>query len=258
MRKILLLALTMLISLAASAVNYAEAGDSAYSKKEYATALENYNQALQKQGTSSDLYYNIGNTYYRLGDIAHSVIFYERALVLDPSNKDARTNLAFVKKGIAGAPEDDSTFLSNIHMRIEAWMSPNAWAWSAFGLFVVFCLCIATYLFAEKTTLRKTGFFGGIVIFVVFIYVLVIAWTTAAAIDEHDYAVVTSPVSNMRSQPSSKSSKGDKIIPIYEGTKLQIVDSLATPDDDTVSMWYEARINNTSRAWINAADVERI
>ena len=248
----------VMATLTAVAGPIAESGDSAYAKKDYAAALDSYLKAADHEGTSTNLYYNIGNTYYRLGDIGHSVIYYERALKLDPSNKDARTNLEFVKSKINGAPEDDSSFLSNLHEKISSKLSPDAWAWMAFALFVIVCGSIALYIFAGSVTLRKSGFFGGLVIAVIFIYVLVIAWSTASAIEDHEQAVVTAPVSNMRSEPTSKSTKTDKVVPVSEGTRLEIIDSVATPDDPNAAMWYEAKLNNTTRAWINAADVERI
>ena len=236
----------------------AVAGDSAYAQKDYAAALDDYSRALQSEGSSSNLYYNLGNTCYRLGDLSHAIIYYERALKIDPSNADARTNLDFVKTKISGAPEDDTTFLTNIHNNIVAQLSPDAWAWMAFALFVVVCGAVALYIFAGSVLLRKTGFFGGIILLVIFVYVLVIAWSAARALDDHEEAVVTAPACNLRSEPTSQSSKTDKIVPVGQGTKLQVIDSVATPHDPAAAMWYEVRLSSGSRAWVNAADVERI
>lgn len=259
MKKIIASAILSVVAcFSVSAMSHAELGDSAYAKNAFAEALEFYNSALQSEGSSSNLYYNIGNTYYRLNDLGHAVISYERALKIDPSNADARTNLEFVNTKILDKPEDDSTFLSNLHNSILGSMSPDAWAWMAFAIFVIFAGAVALYMFTRNVTARKTGFFGGIVLLVIFVYVLVVARSAANAIDSHDSAVVIVPTTNLRSVPASPKSKTDKVVPIHEGTRLEIVDSLSTPDDPGAALWYDVKINNTTRAWVNAADVERI
>jgi tetratricopeptide (TPR) repeat protein len=258
MKKILILAVLIINAISALALTNVERGDSAYSKSAYTEALGYYTEALNKEGSSSNLYYNIGNTYFRLNDLGHAVINYERALKVDPSNEDARTNLEFVKTRIQDKPEDDSTFLSNLHRNITSWHSPNAWAWIAFTLFVIVMGAIALYLFTYNINIRKLGFFGGIVMLIVFLYVLSIAKSTADAIDDHEQAVVIVPTTNLRSVPQTAQSKTDKVVPIHEGTKLIIVDSLATPDDPATMMWYDVKINNSTRAWVSSSDVERL
>lgn len=248
----------IILSCTSASAGNVELGDSAYNKKAFAEALSHYRAALEQDGSSSDLYYNIGNTYYRLGDLGHAVISYKRALMIDPSNSDARANLEYVKTKIADKPEDDSTFLSNLHNKIISWMSPDAWAWTAFGIFLVLMAMIALYMFSAHVNLRKAGFFGGFIMLVVCVYALIVAWSAARGLDNHDTAVVIAPTTNLRSTPSSSNSKTDKVVPVHEGTELEIVDSLATPDDPATMMWYDVKINNTSRAWVSGADVERI
>lgn len=232
--------------------------DSLYNKKAFGEALVYYQAALEHDGVSSDLYYNIANTYYRLGDLGHAVLNYKRALKLDPSNDDARANLEFVKSQITDKPEDDSTFLSNLHEKITSWFTPDTWAWVAFAIFIIMMTSLALYMFSANVNLRKVGFFGGFILFTVFGYALVIAYQTSKGLDDHETAVVVAASTNLRSTPATSNSKTDKVVPIHEGTELIIIDSLATPDDPATLMWYDVKINNTSRAWVSAADVERI
>lgn len=250
-----LLILSLPASFAATAVQQA---DSAYNKKNFQDALYYYQAAAEKDGVSSDLYYNMGNTYYRLGDLGHAVLNYRRALALDPSNEEARLNLEFVRTKITDKPEDDSTFLRNVHLKIVSWMSPDAWAWTSMGVFALMIGLIAIYLFAPSVNARKVGFFGAFVILFIFIYTLYVAWSSANAYNGNGRAVVTAPVTNLRSTPASSNSSADKVVPIHEGTELIILDSLATPDDPKVPLWYDVKINNTSRAWLPAADVEKV
>ena len=247
-----------LISLSASATSLALRADSAYNREDYADAIRLYNEAIAGEGVSSNLYYNLGNAYYRDNRLGLAILSYERALALDPSNEEAATNLEFVRTRIEDVPEDDSSFLSNVHGNIVSNMSPDAWAWTALVLFIIVLGTVALYIFSSNVTLRKVGFFGGIIVLVFFVYSLVIAYQTANAFGKHDKAVVIVPTTNLSSAPRSTRSEKEKIVPIHEGTKIEIIDSLSTPDDPNVGKWYDVKINNTTRAWLDAQTVEHI
>lgn len=240
--------------MAAGAQSLAVQADSAYNKGEFQLAEELYIQAATNQGVSPQLYYNLGNTHYRLGHLGKAVVYYERALQLDPSMADARSNLDFVNTQILDKPEDDSTFLGNLHRSISSWLSPNGWAWLAFALFAAMLLCAALYIFATAVLARKTGFFGGFILLIAFVYSLVIAAQTSAAPYSHVRAVVIQPTANLSTTPGA-TADGTKIIPVHEGTVLEIVDSMAVPGSP---MWYDVKINNATRAWVSSADVEKI
>ncbi len=231
--------------------------DSAYNKEDYSTAVRLYHQAIEADGVSPEVCYNLANAYYRIGRPGRAVIYYERALALDPSMQDARTNLEFVNTRILDRPEDDSSFLGNLHRSISSWMSADAWAWTAFALFVIILGCVAVYIFSGNIILRKAGFFGGFIMLFVFAYVLVIASGTASAYADHSRAVVVVPTANMATTPGVSTSKNAKIIPVHEGTRVEIMDSMAIPGD-AVPMWYDVKINNSTRAWVKSTDIERI
>ena len=257
MKYIIALCLT-LFGLSASADSLTLRADSAYNREAYADAIRLYNEAIADEGVSSNLYYNLGNAYYRDNRLGKAILSYERALALDPSNKEAATNLRFVRTQIEDMPEDDSSFLSNVHGNIVSGMSPDAWAWTALFLFIIVLGTVALYIFSSNVALRKVGFFGGIIVLVFFVYTLVIAYQTAGAYDRHDKAVVIVPTTNLSSAPRSTRSEKEKIVPIHEGTKVEIIDSLSTPDDPNVGKWFDVKINNTTRAWLDAQAVERI
>lgn len=258
MKRFLLTIITAIAALCASAAPLAVQADSAYNRKDFKSAVRLYHQAINADGVSPEVLYNLGNAYYRIGNLGRAVIYYNRALRLDPSMTDARTNLDFVNTRILDKPEDDSTFLGNLHRDICAWTDPDAWAWTAFALFVIMLACIALYIFSGRIVLRKTGFFGGIIFLALWIYTMVIASQTASAYYSHDAAVVIVPTANMGTSPGATGNKDARIIPIHEGTKVEIIDSMSIPGDVAAPLWYDVKINNSTRAWVRAVDVERI
>lgn len=176
MRKILLIFVLLSCSLSMAASTLAQQADSAYNAEDYNRAIELYKASITNHGVSSDIYYNLGNAYYRAGQLGRAVLSYERALRVDPTNGDARTNLDFVRSRIQDRPEDDTAFISSMHHSLMGSLTANTWAWTAFVVFLLFLGAVALYIFSTSVTLRKTGFFGGLVLLFVFLYFLLVAY----------------------------------------------------------------------------------
>lgn len=255
--KILALLAMVLAWLPAQALTTAERADSAYNATNYRDAVRLYTEALKQSGPNTTLYYNLANSYYRLGQTGQAVANYERALRIDPSNRDAAENLRFVQSKIGNLPEDDSSFLGNLHYSIIALMSPDCWAVAGIVMTMLLIGMIAMYIFGNGVVIRKTGFFGAIVLLFLTVYTLVVAWQASTMWRSHDDAVVMVDT-NLNTEPHSPRSATDKLIPVPEGAVLHIIDSLATPNDPQAPKWYDVKINNSTRAWVNASHVERI
>ncbi len=248
--------LMLLSALDSRATTLAEA-DSAYSKDNFNQAVELYNSAIAQGERSADVYYNLGNAYYRQGHPGKAIVAYERALRIDPANDDVRANLAFVRTQLGDMPEDDTSFLTGLHQSVVMAMSANAWAWLAFAAFVLLCGAVALYIFSGNVALRKIGFFGGIILIFITIYFIIVAAGAWARIDDHSEAVVTSRSTTLNSQPRMPR-QNEKTVQLNEGAKVEVKDSVATPDDPESPQWYNVKINNSTEAWLRATDVEKI
>lgn len=258
MRKILLIFVLISFALSMAASTPAVQADSAYNAEDYNRAIELYREAIAENGLSSDIYYNLGNAYYRAGLLGRAVLSYERSLRLDPTNSDARTNLDFVRSRIQDRPEDDTAFISSMHNSLMGSMTANAWAWSAFVVFLLFLGAVALYIFSTSVLLRKTGFFGGLVLLFVFLYFLLVAYDANDYATSHETAVVVVPSTQLSSVPRASKTASDRVVTIHEGTVVEIVDSISTPDDPVSPKWYNVKINNSTKAWMRSSDVERI
>ena len=241
----------------ASAANLAAEADSAYNKEDYARAVELYNQLLAEQGRSAEVYYNLGNAWYRRGNTAQAILAYERALRVDPAHVDARANLDFVNSRLEDKPEDNNSVLIRIHHAVVTATSANAWAWIALTAFILACAAAALYIFTAKISLRKMGFFGGIILLIAFVYFLIVAINAANRIDDHSEAIITAQSTLLNSMPRQPK-QTEKVVVLHQGTKVEIIDSVATPDDPVSPRWYNVRVNTSAEAWLRATDVERI
>ena len=138
--------------------------DSAYTEDNFVEAISLYNKIIQEEGTSSLLYYNLGNSYYRSGKIGKAIVCYERSIILDPNNEDAVTNLDFVRSQITDKPGDNGTWISNTINELITNTHANTWAILALVSFI-FMLCgIIIYIYSSNVLIRKLGFFSAIVL----------------------------------------------------------------------------------------------
>ncbi len=255
-------ALTLLIllssALSISAQSITDKADQAYNLKDYPKAVSLYNQALKEQGSSSLLYYNLGNAYYRCDSLAKAIICYERSLKLDPTNDDARTNLQFVNTKIIDTPIDTSSYSTMFVDRAMKMMSPNAWATTSVILFVIVLAAIAGYLFSSNINLRKFYFFGGLILLLIWAVSIAITLIGSSQSTSHDTAIVTATSTQLSTAPSTPTDNSEQAFLLHEGSKVAVLDSVATPMDETAKKWYEVRVDNEHRAWINGDDIEII
>ena len=232
-----------------------ERAHQAYKQELYNEALKLYLQEAENTGVSSALYCNIGDTYYRLKDNVHAVLYYERALLLDPSNSDARFNLEFVR-GKMQLPDDagDSWF-SNWIDQIVSRLSSNTWAIIAIITFLLFLAGVAAYLFLDSVTMRKIGFFGGAVMIVASILANLAAFHVYHKATGGNGAIVMPETVTLSTAPREPRDKEEEAFQLQQGTRVEIVDSIA---DKTQGKWLQVSTAGGHKAWINAKDVEVI
>lgn len=258
MQRYILTLVLAIASLPLFASSLTDRADSAYAAEDYALATQFYNQAIKDDGTSSDLYYNLGNTYYRQGKNAQAILAYERALRLDPSNADARANLDFVNERIVDKKGDNGSFLSNTYDSVTSRMSSNGWAWTALALFVLTLGCTALYMFSSGVMMRKTGFFGGIALLILTVGAVILSFHAHTIATRTDYAIITAPATVLSTVPRTPSNRGEEAMLLHEGTKVRILNSATAKSDSLTETWYDVQVDNTHRAWINGRDIEKI
>ena len=227
----------------------------AYKQELYNEALKLYLQEAQETGVSSALYCNIGDTYYRLKDNVHAVLYYERALLLDPSNNDARFNLEFVR-GKMQLPDDagDSWFSNWVDQTVSR-LSSNAWAIIAIITFLLFLAGVAAYLFLDNVLMRKIGFFGGALLIVASVLANLAAFHVYHKATGDSGAIIMPEKVTLSTAPREPRDKEEEAFELMQGTRVEIVDSIADKDN---GKWLQVSTAGGHKAWINAKDIEII
>ncbi|MBD5226066.1 MAG: tetratricopeptide repeat protein [Bacteroidales bacterium] len=239
----------------ATAENLAQMGDSAYSADNFQLAEKLYTDAMAAGGTSSVLFYNLGNSYYRQGNLGKALVNYERALKIDPTNTDARTNLEFVKTKITDRQIDNGSIMSSLWDNIVCMFHADTWAWITVILFALFLAGVCTYLFSSVVIVKKFSFFGGILVFFLTALSVIVSFAAANRVENNDYAIILSPSVQLSTTPREARNQAEEAFLLHEGTKVEVVDSVSSPGE---GKWYEVKVGHGDRAWIKASEIERI
>ncbi len=233
----------------------AQQADSAYSADNFVMAEALYLKALEAGGSSSTLFYNLGNAYYRQGNLGKAIVNYERALKLDPTNADARANLEFVNSKITDKQIDSGSYMDSVWEGTVGMFHADTWAIVALVLFAIFLGAIAAYIFSSAVAVKKASFFGGLVVFALTVCAVIVSFAAANRVNSDRYAIILPPSSQLSTSPREARSHAEQAFLLHEGTKVEIIDSIANPGE---GMWYEVLVGHGERAWVKASEVERI
>ncbi|MBQ8715391.1 MAG: BatD family protein [Prevotella sp.] len=241
------LLLMLMMPLSTSAVTKAEA-DSAYAHERYQQAIADY-EALLKGGVSADLYYNLGNAYYRTDNITKAILNYERALLLSPGDADTRFNLQMARSKTIDkiTPESEMFFVTWYHSLVNL-MSVDAWARTALIALAIAIILALAYLFSDRMWLRKTGFFGALFLLVVFLMSNLFAYQQKQKLTHRTGAIIMTNAATVKSTPSKN---GTDLFILHEGTRVTITDG-------SMKGWKEIRVADGKQGWIEVKQLEII
>lgn len=222
--------------------------DSAYIRNDFTTAIQIYEMIL-RTGESADIYYNLGNSYYKIGDIAKAILNYERALILKPANKDIRSNLEIARaKTVDKVTDVPELFFITWLKSITNSMGIQSWAIIAISFFLLFIVSIYFFFFSTKIVARKI-FFSLALFFLVFCVIANIsaAFQRRVRLNRMN-AIIISPSVTIRSTPNDN---GTSLFILHEGRKVFI-------KDDSMKDWKEIQLEDGNVGWVKKNDLEVI
>lgn len=223
-------------------------GDSAYMRNDYAAAIQIYEILLQN-GEAAELYYNLGNSYYKADNIAKAILNYERALLLQPGNTDIRANLEIARSKTIDkvTPVPDVFFVAWTKSLINS-MSVDAWAKSGIAFFILLLISLYLFFFSKQIMWKKIGFISGLVFLIFVILSNVFASQQRGELVNRNEAIILSPSVTIRSTPSES---GTSLFILHEGCKIEI-------KDNSMREWKEIRLEDGKVGWLPASTIEVI
>ncbi len=222
--------------------------NTAYINGNYAEAIALYN-SIEEQGLSSDLFYfNLGNAHYKNNDIARAILYYQKALLLSPSDEDIKYNLSVAQGQIRDQIEEiPEFFLRRWNRAISRSLSSTGWSILSLISLVVLLSALLVFLLSRPIAWRKIGFSVGVVAAVVLWFSTIYALSSRRELLEHNTAVIMSQSISIKSSPDRSATD---LFMLHSGTTVKI--------GREIEGWYEIVIADGKKGWIESRRVEKI
>ncbi len=225
-----------------------ENADMAYKKGNYQQAIVDYSELI-KNNKSAELYYNLGNAYFRTNNITQAVIAYERAHLLNPGDADIRHNLKFARnKTIDRIVPEDQIFFKTWYQSLVFYINIDSWATTGLVAMALALSLILCYLFSSRIIFRKIGFYGAMFFLVLSLCSMFLAKQQLQMLSHRTGAIVISPTVNVKKTPAQTSTD---VFVLHEGTKVNIT-------DQSIRDWYGIKLTDGREGWIKSSYIEKI
>lgn len=219
--------------------------NSLYNESEYDSALVMYKKIIDQGYSSASLYYNLGNTYYKLRNYPMSIYYYEKSLKLEPNNEDTKHNIEiakmFLTDKIEAVPE---LFIKTWWNRLGNSFSINTWAVITLALVGITLACIFFYVTARTKGMKKSMFFLGLLMVIFMFCSFSISFKKYNYINTHNEGIIITPTITVKSSPSSSSVD---LFVLHEGAKVRVLDE--------TDGWEKIKIANGSIGWLPTSAV---
>ena len=242
---ILFIFFTCLLAKGQGESNFTRATE-AYNEGDFKKAIELYNTILEDGQHSAALYFNLGNSYYKLNEIASSIYFYEKALLLKPKDPEILNNLGYAQNMTLDAIDTmPETGLSKIYKMVTHQLSFDQWAYvSIFFMFLFVILYILFYYF-QYSSRKRWAFIVSFIALFIAIVAVVFGYIQYKDFKKDQPAIVFADEVGINSEPNTKS---DEVFVLHAGTKVNVLDEL----DD----WKKIRIADGKTGWVPSENIK--
>ena len=214
--------------------------NSLYQDGKFADAKSAYLEILNSGVQSPELLFNLGNACYKNGELSASILYFEKALLLDPTDADIRYNLELANNQIV----DKITPVG--HFFLVDWINSlresnesDGWAvWAIITLFLVVGAVVA-YLFIDSALIKRIAFFAGIFLLVINITATIFASSQKSKLTNRQHAILFTPSVTVKSSPDLT---GSELFVLHEGTKIKILQTLGS--------WAEIELLDGNVGWL--------
>jgi len=246
---LLLLVVLPLLSFGDNPVNQLfKKGNEQYAKAKYSEAIQSYQKILNGGYRSAAVYFNLGNAYYKTGDMPSALLYYEKAHKLTPGDDDVNFNIQLTDLKITDKIEPTPEFfITKWWHGFILFLSADTLSMLSVLLLMAGFSALIFYLFTNSLSLKKSSFYAGIVLLICGIVTIFISNRQVHYFNLHHQAIVFSSSVTVKSAPGEAAKP---LFVVHEGTKVDILQKNES--------WVEIELPNGNTGWVASTDVKEI
>jgi tetratricopeptide (TPR) repeat protein len=217
----------------------------AYQNQNYQQAIELYQNILGQGYQATEIYYNLGNAYFRLNNLGQAILNYEKALKLNPNDPDIRYNLELANLRVVDRLElPPRFFLFEWWDSLKTYFSLTQLTRLVAVLFTLSIVLLVLWLFIRRYRLRRwllTGAIIGGLLFIFWGYILILQ---SEGYRNRHQAIVLTPTVTVMSAPDEASTD---VFLLHEGVKISL--------DEQRESWVKISLPDGKSGWIKTQDI---
>jgi tetratricopeptide (TPR) repeat protein len=245
---LVLLFFVPMILLADGAKTLFDRANDAYEKENYDSTIALLDSLLNVGLESPELYYNLGNAWFKKSEIPRAILYYEKAHKLDPNNPDISYNLELANTRIADKIEPIPEFFLKTWWKNSVQLfTERQWTFINITSYIILLFFVVLFFISHSKSRKQMAFFMGIVFLVISLLTGLLGYQSYKNIHTHNTAIVFTPTINVKSSPNENA---NTIFVIHQGTKVALIDHLKD--------WYRIKLANGSVGWLKENDFEKI
>lgn len=219
--------------------------ENAYDTKKYKVAIEAYEELIKQGFTSYQLYFNLGNAYYRNNNLGKAIYNYELARKLEPNDEDVRINLGMASaKTIDKIDAKENFFITAVKSNILSSFTTTTWAWLSILSITLSALLFFPFIHSTVLTVKRISFMFSMVFLIAFFITYLLGFSALRDRYENKFAIILNPEIKVLNEPTAT---GKSKFTLHEGTKIRVIESN--------SDWMLIKLDNGNEGWVKLSEI---
>lgn len=232
---------------AQDAMTLFQQANTSYNEGDYQEAINLYERILESDLHSADVYFNLGNAYYKTNQVGPSIYYYEKALMLSPDDAEIANNLSFAQNMTIDSIESiPKVGFSKISSTVVNTFDYDTWAILSVILVALFVILFLYYYFSHGTNKKRFLFLTSFSSLFVGLICLSLAFKKFDVDKRDNGAIVFAERTEVKVDPNLRS---ETAFDLHEGAKVQVLENY---DDN----WSKIKLSDGKTGWIALEDIK--
>lgn len=222
-----------------------KSAEQAYDSKKYKSAIESYEKLITDGYKSYQLYYNLGNSYYRNNQLGKAIYAYEMARKINPNDDDVRINLGIASsKTVDKIDAKENFFISAVKTNLLSSLSTTSWAWVTVVSLLLAAILFFVFIDSPVLLIKRVAFLVSCVFIIGFVVTYFLGYSALEAKIENKFAIITTREVKIMNEPTLSATAK---FSLHEGTKIRVVENNGD--------WILIKLDNGNEGWVKVSDV---
>ena len=219
--------------------------EKAYDQKKYTEAITCYEKLVSDGYRSYQLFFNLGNAYYRNNELGKAIYNYELARKLEPTDEDVNINLGIASsKTVDKIDSKENFFISAVKSGLLTSFSTKVWGWMSVTFIFLAAVLFFVFISSGRLLVKRICFGLSGIFLILFVLTYVLGYSAMNARFDNKFAIIVAQEIRVMNEPTEMAKSKFNL---HEGTKIRVVENNGD--------WVLIKLDNGNEGWVRKAEV---